>query len=195
MCPKTLSNASSPGTSDTSSERDTRWMGPSATWPHDSKLPFHCDDRAGPSTSLRPIRYADIGIAAVMPTTWLCRVCGGRLGWSRLVGTFWGEGHGGPGRGQRGFAEFAATSGVELVELEGVPVVGVLFTVEDGGDVAADGCAFSECADLKVAVAGVCGTPGEDLRAGGDQCPGEEFRGVVYGGGDVSDDVKFAADP
>lgn len=44
-------------------------------------------------------------------------------------------------------------------------------------------------------MARVFGAPGEDLRAGEDQCPGEEFRGVVHGGGDVSDDVEFAADP
>lgn len=112
-----------------------------------------------------------------------------------MAGTFWGEGHGGPGGRQRGSVEFAAASGTEFVETEGVPEVGVLFATEDGGDVAPDGGALAVGADLEIAVAGVCGAPREDLRTGQDQRPGEEFRGVVNGSGDVSDDVKFAADP
>lgn len=70
----------------------------------------------------------------------LCRKRGyaesalGGLGWSGWTGLLWGEGHRGPGSGQRVLVEFAAAAGGEVVELEGVPEAGVLFTVEDGRD-------------------------------------------------------------
>jgi len=66
--------------------------------------------------------------------------------------------------------------------------------MEHRGHSTSDGLVRVGGGDLDVAVAGVLAAPGGHDGVGQDVRPGDEFGGVVDGGGDVTDDVELSTD-
>lgn len=96
-------------------------------------------------------------------------------------------------RGRRGGAQVTACAVGEVVQTDRPPEVPVLFTVQDGGDLAARRGPVAPRGDVQVAMAGIPGPPRDHLQAGQDQRPREQFGRARDRGGHVPDDVEVTA--